>query len=79
MLPEVVIASGLSSRSAYSCTALAITHAGRGERSQIMKAETLAVPPAVDHVTVTRRQISADGFFASRKRQEMNDSHIYHY
>jgi len=49
---HVVIASGLSSRSAYSCTASAITHAGRGERSQITKAETLAVPPAVDHVTV---------------------------
>ena len=73
MLPEVVIASGLSSRSAYSCTALAITHAGRGERSQITRAETLAVPPAVDHVTVTRRQI-ADGC----KLQETNDPHIYH-
>ena len=50
---QVVVASGLSSRSAYSCTAVAITHAGRGERSEKTKAETSAVPPAVADVTVT--------------------------
>eukprot|EP00913_Durusdinium_trenchii_P017091 g16074.t1 len=49
---HVVIASGLTSRSGYSCTALAITHAGRGEISQITRAETLAVPPAIADVKV---------------------------
>jgi len=70
---HVVVASGLSSRSAYSCTAVAITHAGRGERSEKTKAETLAVPPAVADVTV--EQVDHNSATISWRLSERTDYH----